>query len=112
MEKLKRLPCPIRLSAQIRENVKRLCRHVTLVTRPTDRTPLVQLRNFVRIGARAQKLRSLASSARAHLRDQRRRNSEPARLRPLHQWLATYERVLNDRLDRLDDYLEDLQRRE
>jgi hypothetical protein len=37
---------------------------------------------------------------------------EPARLRPLHDWLAGYERALNDRLDRLDDYLEDLQRRE
>lgn len=37
---------------------------------------------------------------------------EPARLRPLHQWLTTYERVLNDRLDRMDDYLKDLQRGE
>ncbi len=37
---------------------------------------------------------------------------EPARLLPLHEWLAQYERALNDRLDRLDDYLEDLQGRE
>jgi DNA-binding transcriptional ArsR family regulator len=37
---------------------------------------------------------------------------EPARLRPLHEWLGKYERALSDRLDRLDDYLEDLQRRE
>ena len=34
---------------------------------------------------------------------------EPARLRPLHEWLAKYEQAVNDRLDRLDDYLQDLQ---
>ena len=34
---------------------------------------------------------------------------EPARLRPLHDWVAKYERALNDRLDRLDDYLKELQ---
>jgi DNA-binding transcriptional ArsR family regulator len=34
---------------------------------------------------------------------------EPAHLRPLHEWLAKYERALNDRLDRLDDYLRELQ---
>ncbi|HXC85534.1 MAG TPA: metalloregulator ArsR/SmtB family transcription factor [Trebonia sp.] len=33
---------------------------------------------------------------------------EPARLRPLHDWLAKYERAWNDRLDRLDDYLTEL----
>ena len=37
---------------------------------------------------------------------------EPARLRPMHQWLASYERAVNDRLDRMDDYLTELQRRE
>ena len=37
---------------------------------------------------------------------------EPACLRPLHAWLAKYERVVNDRLDRLDDYLKGLQERE
>jgi len=37
---------------------------------------------------------------------------EPAYLRPMHAWLARYERVLNDRLDRMDDYLQELQRRE
>jgi DNA-binding transcriptional ArsR family regulator len=37
---------------------------------------------------------------------------EPARLRPLHEWLTRYEQVLNDRLDRMDDYLQELQRRE
>ncbi|MGH9092309.1 MAG: ArsR/SmtB family transcription factor [Acidimicrobiales bacterium] len=35
---------------------------------------------------------------------------EPAHLRPLQEWLTKYERVLNDRLDRLDDYLKELQR--
>src|SRR5512135_644691 len=34
---------------------------------------------------------------------------EPARLQPLHEWLAKYERAWNDRLDRMDDYLKELQ---
>src|SRR6266487_5320388 len=34
---------------------------------------------------------------------------EPARLRPLHEWLGKYERAWNDRLDRVDDYLKELQ---
>jgi DNA-binding transcriptional ArsR family regulator len=34
---------------------------------------------------------------------------EPARLRPFHEWLAKYEQAWNDRLDRLDDYLKELQ---
>jgi DNA-binding transcriptional ArsR family regulator len=37
---------------------------------------------------------------------------EPAHLQPVHAWLAKYERALNDRLDRMDDYLQELQRRE
>jgi DNA-binding transcriptional ArsR family regulator len=37
---------------------------------------------------------------------------EPGHLRPLHTWLTKYERALNDRLDRLDDYLRDLQQGE
>ena len=37
---------------------------------------------------------------------------EPARLRPMHEWLTRYERMWNDRLDRMDDYLQELQRRE
>ncbi len=35
---------------------------------------------------------------------------EPARLQPMHDWLAKYQQAWNDRLDRLDDYLEELQR--
>jgi DNA-binding transcriptional ArsR family regulator len=37
---------------------------------------------------------------------------EPARLRPMHEWLARYEQAWNERLDRMDDYLQELQRRE
>jgi len=37
---------------------------------------------------------------------------EAAPLRPMHEWLARYERAINDRLDRLDDYLNHLQERE
>jgi DNA-binding transcriptional ArsR family regulator len=37
---------------------------------------------------------------------------EPDRLRPLHDWLASYERALNERLDRMDDYLKTLQQGE
>jgi DNA-binding transcriptional ArsR family regulator len=34
------------------------------------------------------------------------------RLRPLHDWLEKYEQGWNRRLDRMDDYIGDLQRRE
>jgi DNA-binding transcriptional ArsR family regulator len=36
----------------------------------------------------------------------------PACLRPLHDWVAKYELLWNERLDRLDDYLSELQRQE
>ena len=35
---------------------------------------------------------------------------EPAHLRPLHDWVAKYEQAMNERLDRMDDYLQELQR--
>ena len=35
---------------------------------------------------------------------------EPAHLRPLHDWVAKYDKAMNDRLDRMDDYLKELQR--
>ena len=35
---------------------------------------------------------------------------EPARLRPLHDWLAKYEQTWNERLDRMDLYLKQLPR--
>jgi DNA-binding transcriptional ArsR family regulator len=34
----------------------------------------------------------------------------PQHLQPLHDWVAKYERAMNDRLDRIDDYLTELQR--
>ena len=34
---------------------------------------------------------------------------EPAHLRPLREWLVKYEQAWNDRMDRLDDYLKELQ---
>ena len=34
---------------------------------------------------------------------------EPEHLRPFHEWLAKYEQAWNDRLDRMDDYLKELQ---
>ena len=37
---------------------------------------------------------------------------EPARLQPFHDWLAKYEQALNERLDRMDDYLKELQQQQ
>jgi DNA-binding transcriptional ArsR family regulator len=37
---------------------------------------------------------------------------DDARLRPVHDWMEKYEQSWNRRLDRLDDYLSDLQRKE
>jgi DNA-binding transcriptional ArsR family regulator len=34
---------------------------------------------------------------------------EPAPLGPLREWVAKYERAVNARLDRVDDYLKELQ---
>jgi DNA-binding transcriptional ArsR family regulator len=34
----------------------------------------------------------------------------PEHLRPVQDWVAKYERAIHDRLDRIDDYLQDLQR--
>jgi DNA-binding transcriptional ArsR family regulator len=34
---------------------------------------------------------------------------EPARLQPFQDWLAKYGQALSDRLDRMDDYLQELQ---
>ena len=46
--------------------------------------------------------------------DGRRRmySLDPARLRPLNEWLAKYEQAWNDRLDRVEDYLQELQNKE
>jgi hypothetical protein len=37
---------------------------------------------------------------------------EPARMRPLHEWLARCEQMWNERLDRIDDFHNELQKRE
>jgi DNA-binding transcriptional ArsR family regulator len=37
---------------------------------------------------------------------------EPARLRPFHEWLAKYEQAWNERLDRMDEYLKELQQQQ
>jgi DNA-binding transcriptional ArsR family regulator len=34
---------------------------------------------------------------------------ESARLAPLHEWLGKHERAVNERLDRVGDYLKELQ---
>ena len=36
--------------------------------------------------------------------------AEPVSLRPLQEWLVKYEQAQNERLDRMDDYLQQLQR--
>jgi DNA-binding transcriptional ArsR family regulator len=35
---------------------------------------------------------------------------EPEHLRPLREWLIKYEQAWNERMDRMDDYLNELQR--
>jgi DNA-binding transcriptional ArsR family regulator len=35
---------------------------------------------------------------------------EPEHLRPMRYWLAKYEQAWNERMDRMDDYLKELQR--
>jgi DNA-binding transcriptional ArsR family regulator len=60
-------------------------------------------------------LRVLSEVGPVRCRAQRRHRVyrlEPARLRPLHDWLAKYERAWNDRLDRVDDNLQELQNKE
>jgi DNA-binding transcriptional ArsR family regulator len=37
---------------------------------------------------------------------------DPEHLRPLREWLVKYEQVWNDRMDRMDDYLKELQQGE
>ena len=37
---------------------------------------------------------------------------DAAALRPIHAWVSGFERLWNERLDRLDSYLEEVQRKE
>src|SRR6266513_2748761 len=50
-----------------------------------------------------------ASTGAQRGRPRRLYRLEPARLRPLNEWLAKYEQAWNERLDRMDDYLKELQ---
>ena len=57
-------------------------------------------------------LRVLREVELVHVRDEGRQrmyrlNAEP--LKPIHEWLAKYEQAWNERLDRMDDYLTELQ---
>jgi DNA-binding transcriptional ArsR family regulator len=36
---------------------------------------------------------------------------EPERLQPMQEWLANHERAWNERMDRMGDYLKELQRK-
>ncbi len=43
---------------------------------------------------------------------QRMYRLEPAALKPIHDWVKEYEELWSDRLDRLDGYLHEMQRKE
>jgi DNA-binding transcriptional ArsR family regulator len=43
---------------------------------------------------------------------QRLYSLDPLALKPIHDWLQEYERLWNERLDRLDGYLYEVQRKE
>jgi DNA-binding transcriptional ArsR family regulator len=60
-------------------------------------------------------LRVLSSAGLVRCRaDGRRRlyRLDPARLRPLREWMAKYEQVMEARLDQMDVYLNELQAKE
>jgi DNA-binding transcriptional ArsR family regulator len=58
-------------------------------------------------------LRVLSEVGLVSSRDEGRRRLyrlEPDSLRPFHEWLARHQRAMEDRLDRIDAYLTELQR--
>jgi DNA-binding transcriptional ArsR family regulator len=60
-------------------------------------------------------LRVLSSAGLVKCRAEGRRRLyrlDPAHLRPLREWMAKYEQVMNERLDQMDDYLKELQAKE
>ena len=60
-------------------------------------------------------LRVLSSAGLVQCRAEGRRRLyrlDPAHLRPLREWMAKYEQVMNERLDQMDDYLNELQGKE
>ena len=59
-------------------------------------------------------LRVLSEAGLVRCRAEGRRrlySLEPERLRPMREWLAKYEQARNERMDRMDDYLKELQER-
>lgn len=57
-------------------------------------------------------LRVLSEAGLVACRAQGRRRLyrlDPAPLRPMRDWLAKYERVMAERLDQMEDYLDELQ---
>ena len=80
-------------------------------------TPVGRLAQRLPVGrpAVSKHLRVLSEVGLVRCRAEGRRRLyrlEPARLRPLQEWLAKYERAWHDRMDRMDDYLRELQRGE
>lgn len=58
-------------------------------------------------------LRVLSEVGLVHCRAEGRRRLyrlAAEELRPIHDWVSKYERVINARLDRIEDFLEELQR--
>jgi DNA-binding transcriptional ArsR family regulator len=58
-------------------------------------------------------LRVLSAVGLVRCRSEGRRrlySLEPEPLLVLHQWVSKYEKAINDRLDRMDDYLQELQK--
>jgi DNA-binding transcriptional ArsR family regulator len=59
-------------------------------------------------------LRALSEAGLVTCRAEGRRRLyrvEPERLRPMRDWLAKHEQAWNERMDRMDDYLKELQRK-
>ena len=65
--------------------------------------PQPQVSKHLRVLSEAGLVRSRADGRR------RLYSLEPARLQPFREWLAKYEQAMNARLDRVDEYLRELQ---
>ena len=68
--------------------------------------PQPQVSKHLRVLSEAGLVRSRAEGRR------RLYSLEPERLRPMRDWLAKYEEAWNERMDRMDDYLQELQEKE
>src|ERR1700740_1253056 len=65
-----------------------------------------QVSKHLRVLSEVGLFRCLGGGAR---RRRRLYRLDPARLRPLHEWLTKYQQAWHDRMDRIDDYLKELQ---